>query len=84
MRIRKLPFGDKNLIGARVIRIRKEQDIKQKELLAQLQLHGVEMNGSSLSKLEGQTRTVTDKELVALSDIFKVPVTKLLGSPRQV
>ena len=34
MRLRNQPLGSKNLIGARVESARKEQGIKQKELLA--------------------------------------------------
>ena len=45
--------------------------MKQKELLAQLQVSGVDMNASGLSKLEGQIRYVTDFELAALADIFR-------------
>ena len=53
--------------------------MKQKELLAQLQVSGVDMNASGLSKLEGQIRYVTDVELVALADILEVSVDYLLG-----
>ncbi len=53
--------------------------MKQKELLAQLQVSGVDMNASGLSKLEGQVRHVTDFELVALADILSVSVNWLLG-----
>ena len=79
MRLRNQPLGSKNLIGARVESARKEQGMKQKELLAQLQVNGVDMNASGLSKLEGQIRYVTDVELVALADILEVTVDSLLG-----
>ena len=49
-----------------------------KELLAQLQVRGVDLNASGLSKLEGQIRFVTDFELLALSDILNVSVYWLL------
>lgn len=78
MRLRAQPLGDKNLIGARVEATRKEQGIKQKELLAQLQVRGVDMNASGLSKLEGQLRAVSDFELLALSDILGVSLHWLL------
>jgi len=52
--------------------------MKQKELLAQLQVRGVDLNASGLSKLEGQLRFVTDVELLALSDILNVSVDWLL------
>lgn len=78
MRLRNQPLGNKNLIGARVERARKELGMKQKELLAQLQVRGVDLNASGLSKLEGQIRFVTDFELLALSDILNVSVYWLL------
>ena len=72
-------FGDRNLVGSRVEAVRKQKGMKQKELLAQLQVNGVDMNASGLSKLEGQIRFVTDVELVALADILEVSVDYLLG-----
>lgn len=78
MRLRGQPLGSKNLIGARVETARKSQNMKQKELLAQLQVRGVDLNASGLSKLEGQIRYVTDMELLALSDILGVSVMWLL------
>ena len=78
MRLRIQPLGNRNLIGARVEATRKEQGMKQKELLAQLQIRGVDLNASGLSKLEGQIRLVTDFELLALSDILGVTVMWLL------
>ena len=79
MRIRKQKLGDRNLIGSRVEKIRKKNGMKQKELLAQLQVNGVDMNASGLSKLEGQLRTVTDIELVVLADILNVSIDTLVG-----
>ena len=82
-RLRKQALGDRNLIGARVELARKNQGMKQKDLLAQLQVNGVDMNASGLSKLEGQIRFVTDFELVALADILDVSVDWLLGRTQQ-
>lgn len=78
MRLRGQPLGTKNLIGARVESARRSQGMKQKELLAQLQVSGVDLNASGLSKLEGQIRYVTDMELLALSKILNVSVMWLL------
>ena len=78
MRLRKQALGNRNLVGARVELARKNQGMKQKELLAQLQVRGVDLSASGLSKLEGQIRYVTDFELLALSEILNVPVHWLL------
>lgn len=79
MKIRRLELGSRNLIGARVTQARTAQGMKQVELLAKLQLAGVDMSVPALSLLEGQKRPVTDIELVALADILHVSVAWLLG-----
>ena len=79
MRIRKQELGNKNIIGKRVETQRKSIGMKQKDLLAQLQIKGIELNASGLSKLEGQLRGVTDYELKAIAEVLDVPVTWLLG-----
>jgi len=83
MRIRKQELGERNIVGAKVEQRRRVLGIKQKDLLTQLQIKGVDMNASALSKLEGQLRFVTDFELKALSEILNVPVTELLGMSTQ-
>ena len=82
MRLRKKELGNSNLIGANVQKIRKEKEIKQKELLAQLQVKGIDMNASALSKLEGQIRIATDIETLALSEVLNVPINALFGKDK--
>ena len=83
MRTRKQPTGEKNLVGQMVEQRRKELFMKQKDLLAKLQILGVDMNASGLSKLEGQIRHVNDFELIALSKALEMPVDDLLGIKKQ-
>jgi transcriptional regulator with XRE-family HTH domain len=79
MRTRKQALGDMNIIGARVEKQRKAIGMKQKDLLAQLQVSGIDLNASGLSKLEGQLRGVTDYELKAIAIALDVSVNWLLG-----
>lgn len=79
MRTRKQELGDMNIIGARVEKRRKAIGMKQKDLLAQLQVSGIDLNASGLSKLEGQLRGVTDYELKAIALALDVSVNWLLG-----
>ena len=79
MRLRKLGLGNRNLIGKRVTQARKAKGMKQIELLAKLQLAGVDMSVPALSLLEGQKRPVSDIELNTLADILDVSVDWLLG-----
>ena len=76
MKHRQLEPGNKNIIGAKVTQLRKERHMTQKQLMAQLQTKGVDIN---YSKLEGQTRSVSDRELAALAQIFEVDLEELYG-----
>ena len=79
MKTRKLALGDRNLIGMRVTELRNERGMKQIELLAQLQVRGVDISVPALSLPEGQKRPVSDIELAALAKIFGVTADFLLG-----
>jgi len=79
MRIRKQELGDMNIIGEKVEKQRKAIGMKQKDLLAQLQIRGIDLNASGLSKLEGQLRGVADYELKAIAESLDVSVNWLLG-----
>lgn len=79
MRIRKQSLGDRNIVGARIEQRRKAIGLKQKDLLTQLQINGVDLNASGLSKLEGQLRYVTDFELVAIAKVLGVSINWLVG-----
>ena len=77
MKPRKLPYGDKNICGANIERIRKEKSMKQLEVVAQLQVMGIDINPSSYSKLEGQRRLASDIEVQAIARILDVPIEVL-------
>ncbi len=78
MKPRRQELGNKNIIGNKITQLRLENKIKQKELLAKLQTKGIDINPSSLSKLEGQTRPVSDIELKILAEIFDISADDLL------
>ena len=77
MKTRKQRYGDKNLVSKNIERLRKEQGIKQKDFIAQIQVYGCDMNPTSYSKLEGQVRSVTDRELFVISKILGVTIEEL-------
>ena len=74
-------IGDDNIVGQRVVALRKEQKLKQKDLLARLQVRGLNLNQSSLSALEGQRRRVSDRELVVLASALGVEMEALVREP---
>ena len=77
MKIRKKEYGNTNMVGKTVERLRKQNGIKQKDFIAQLQVAGLDINPTSYSKLEGQIRSATDKEVFYIAKILKVPMEEL-------
>lgn len=80
MKIRKQEYGTANLIGRNVERLRKKQGIKQKDFIAKMQVFGCDINPTSYSKLEGQIRSATDREIYAIAKILKIPMESLFKS----
>ena len=79
MKTRKKEYGDANMIGKNVERLRKERKIKQKDFIARIQTMGCDMNPTSYSKLEGQFRSAPDRELLVISKILGVSMETLFG-----
>lgn len=77
MKSRKRGYGNLNLIGRTVEKLRKQRQIKQKDFIARLQVSGVDINPTSYSKLEGQIRMATDIELYFIAKILKVSISDL-------
>ncbi len=79
MKTRKQAYGNKNSVGRNIERLRKEKGIKQKDFIAQIQIMGCDMNPTSYSKLEGQLRSATDKELFVIAKILDVAIGDLFN-----
>lgn len=80
MKIRKKSYGEYNIIGKNVEKLRKERKIKQKDFIAQMQLLGCDINPTSYSKLEGQLRNATDKEIYVIAKILNVSIETLFSN----
>ncbi len=65
------------MVGRNVERLRKKRGIKQKDFVTMMQLMGFDINPTSYSKLEGQIRIATDKEVYAMAKILRVPIEVL-------
>ena len=79
MSTRKLAPGNRNIVDSRVTEACSAAGMLQKDLLAHLQVAGMEISLPALSLLEGQERPVSDIDLKALSKILNVDVRWLLG-----
>lgn len=79
MKIRKQEYGNANMVGKNIEMLRKERGIKQKDFIAKMQVLGCDINPTSYSKLEGQVRSATDKEIYVISKILGIKMEELFG-----
>ena len=77
MKTRKKAYGTCNLIGEKTEELRKQKGLSQKDFITKIQLLGVDINPTSYSKLEGQLRIATDKEVYAIAKILSVSIDEL-------
>ncbi|MBQ9978956.1 MAG: helix-turn-helix transcriptional regulator [Clostridia bacterium] len=77
MKIRKKQYGNANIVGKNIERLRKERGIKQKDFIAKIQVMGCDMNPTSYSKLEGQLRSATDIEIFTIAKILNIKMEEL-------
>ena len=77
LKIRKTEYGNCNIVGKNIERLRKEKGIKQKDFISKMQIIGCDINPTSYSKLEGQIRIATDKEIYVIAKILNVTTDTL-------
>ena len=77
MKTRKQEYGNANMVGKNIERLRKLKGIKQKDFIAKMQVMGCDINPTSYSKLEGQVRSATDIEIFVISKILDVKMEEL-------
>ena len=73
----------RNIVGSRVRQARRtaKPRITQRDLMARLQVLGMVIDQSGLSKIENGQRPVSDIEVIALAKALKVSVAWLLEGP---
>ena len=71
--------NQKNLIGPIVKKARMEKHLSQQELSARLETMAIYICRGSISRIEDQSRTVTDIELYGLSKILDIPLEQFFA-----
>lgn len=72
------PIRQRNIIGERLRAYRKQHNITQEDLSARLQIKGLTLDRTAISKIERGERLVPDYEVVAIAKALKVDVKWLL------
>lgn len=75
---RRRPLGKRNIVGAKIVKLRKERGMKQKDLVIRLQSMGMDISDTSMSRLEGQLRLVQDFKIPILAKALNVSLEWLL------
>lgn len=70
--------GEKNLISQRLIELRRQENLSQRDLARKLQLAGFDMDKNVITRIETNKRYVTDIELRALCQVFNVSYDYLI------
>ena len=77
MKLRKQSYGNSNMVGRNIERLRKQRGFKQKDFIVKMQVMGCDINPTSYSKLEGQVRSATDKEIYVIAKLLGVAMEAL-------
>ncbi|MBQ8404038.1 MAG: helix-turn-helix transcriptional regulator [Clostridia bacterium] len=83
MKLRKKEYGDANIVGKNIERLRKERGIKQKDFISKMQTMGIDINPTSYSKLEGQVRLASDREVYISAKILNVSIETLFDEDEE-
>ena len=70
--------GEKNLVSSRLIELRRQQNLSQRDLAHKMQLAGYDMDKNVITRIETNKRYVTDIELRALSEVLGVSYAFLI------
>ena len=71
-------YGKSNVVGRRISLLRKKIGLNQQELSEEFSKRGITISTSAISKLENQTRKVTDIELIALAEILNTDIKDIM------
>ena len=75
--------NEKNLIGQRLIELRKQHNLSQRNLAHKLQLAGYDMDKSVITRIETNKRYVTDIELKAFTEVFNISYDCLIDGSKE-
>ena len=79
MFINKTEEGLNNVCGKNIAKLRMEMKISQRALADIMQLVGIDIDKNAVQRIECGKRFVTDIEIIAFAEIFKVSYDELLS-----
>lgn len=80
----KTTYGVNNVTSKKLIKIRQQKNISQRQLAKMMQLAGFDVDHHFIRRIENGERFVTDIELVALSRVLKISVMDLIDESAEI
>lgn len=75
--------GNKNLSGVRIRALREDAGMSQEQLMAKLQLMGMDAERGVIKRIENGDRAVSDLELQLFAKLFNVSYQYLIDGKEQ-
>ncbi|KZL89410.1 helix-turn-helix domain-containing protein [Clostridium magnum] len=70
-------MDNRNIIGKKINLIRKLKGITQEQLTARLNVQGIDIDRTMISKIETQSREISDFEIKAIANALGVTIEEL-------
>jgi transcriptional regulator with XRE-family HTH domain len=70
---------ERNIIGKKIKIIRLSKEITQKQLAARLNINGIEIDQTMISKIEEQVRGIQDYEIKSFAMVLGVTIEDLFS-----
>ena len=67
-----------NLTGAHIKSLRKKKGLTQEQVVAKMQLAGIQIDQKAISRIESGSRVITDYELMCLAEIFDTSIDQIV------
>ena len=80
MKIYKHKDGRCNASGPQIKALRRAAGLSQEQLVAMLQVAGLNLNQKAIMRIETGDRVVLDYELIFFSEVLDVPIEQLLSA----
>ena len=67
-----------NLTGAQIKNLRKKKGLTQDQVVAKMQLAGIQIDQKAISRIENGSRVITDYELMCLAEILGTSIDQII------